>query len=192
MSAIDRGLIVNRLSKIIGLNSRQINAELTKRLRRAKTNAAYTVQNQKVVKTDLGRGLFAAAQRELLEVLLNKPELFKNVKQKITADDFDVPVLKQIADVLFETLTAEPNPSLAQILANLESAQASASLVELAKTGEQKGNFDSRLTAALKAIQRYQQRSKISECKAGKNQKQFLQRLSETTAKENPHNVGMV
>ena len=192
MSAIDRGLIVNRLSKIIGLNSEQINAELTKRIRRAQSNAAYTVQNQKVVKADLGRGLFAAIQREILEVLLNKPELFKNVKQKITLDDFDVPALKQIAEVLFETLAGEPNPTLTQILANLESTQASASLVELAKIGEQKGNFEVRLTAALKAIHRHQQRSKISRCETGKNQEQLLQHLSETTTKENRHNIGMV
>ena len=193
LPAIDRGLIVNRLSKIIGLDTKQINAELGRRLRRqAATTASYNIENQKVQNVDLGEGFSAIAQREILEVLLNEPKLFEIAKQKITAEAFDVPILRQIATIVFETLNADINASLAAVLAKAESPQAGSTIVELAEAGQKKANFQSRLTGALEAIHRHQAQKRKSEIKAIKDQTQFLQRFVENTGKQNPHNVGMV
>jgi len=192
VAAIDRGLIVNRLSKIIGLDSKEINAELRRRIATAAKSASYKVENQKVQSIDLGDGLFAMTQREILEVLLNEPKLFDTVKQKITSEVFDVPILRQIATILFETLSREPEARLAEILAKAESVEVSRCLVELAQVGEQKGNFQSRLTGAMDVIKRIQKQRKTSEIKAIEDQAQFLQRICEDAGKENPHNVGML
>ena len=202
LAAIDRGLIINRLSKIIALDAKQITAELNKRLAMAARSANYPVatkmENQKVQKLDLGEGLFAAAQREILEVLLNEPKLFENVKQKITAEDFNVPILGRMVAVLFEVLAAEPSASLATILAKAESASADKSvelgiaIVELAQAGEEKGNFLSRLNGAVEVISRHQMQKKKDRIKSTKDQTQFLRSVSKTTSGRNPHNVGMV
>jgi len=193
---VDRGLIVNRLSKIIGLGPKEINAELRKRIARAARAATYPDTTgpaaRNVQTVDFGQGLFAAAQREILEVLLNKPELFDLVTPKIKPDTFDVPILKQIAAIVFETLSAEPNTALATILAKAESPQAGSAIVELARAGEQKANFQSRLTGALDAMQRFQAQKRKTEIKATEDQTQFLQRFAENTVKQNPHNIGMV
>ncbi len=191
MAAIDRGLIVNQLSEIIGLSAKEINAELSKRLSRAQRNASYKSENQKVVKIDLGEGFFAAAQREILEILLNEPELFKLVKQKITAETFDVPILSQTADVLFETLNSRPKASLVEILAKAESVEMGQCITQLARQGEEKANFKSRLNGALSAINRHQLRQRKSEIKTIQDQSRFLRDFSENTEKQNPHNVGM-
>jgi len=191
LPAIDRGLIVNRLSKIVGLDSKEINAELRRRVARAAKTARYNVENQKLQSVDLGRGLFATAQREILEVLLNEPKLLEMVKQKITPEVFDVPILRHIATTLFETLSTEPTAPLAAVLAKTESVKADSVIVELAQAGEKKANFQSRLAGALDAIQRYQAQRRKSEIKTIEDQRQFLQRFSENTAKQNPHNVGM-
>ena len=102
---IDRGLIVNRLAGIIGLDARQINEDLNKRLDRFhQARSRYAKpdpQMQKPLDTDFGSGFFAVAQRELLEVLLNEPKLFEIVKQKITPNIFDVPILSQIAGIYY-------------------------------------------------------------------------------------------
>ncbi len=189
---IDLGLIVNRVSKIIGLDTKQINAELSKRLRRAQRAASYNARDQKAQSVDYGRGLFAAAQRELLEVLLNEPKLFEIVKQKITVDLFDVPILRQAAAVVFETLDNDMEASLSRILAQTESVELGKSLVELFQIGEEKGNFQSRLKGALDTIERYRARKQNGQIKTIKDQKQFLRKVYENTTKENPHNVGMV
>jgi DNA primase len=192
LSPIDRGLIVNRLSKIIGLDSRHINAELTRRLARTKKITEYQGQNRKFQSVDLGQGVFAVAQREILEVLLNEPKLFDIVKQKITAEIFDVPILRQIATILFELLNAEPTASLAAVLAGAGSVEQSSVIVDLAHGGREKGNFQSRLAGALDAVQRHQAQKTKNQSRKIKDQTQFLRRFSENTVKKNPHNIGMV
>jgi DNA primase len=192
LAAIEKGLIVNRLSKIIGLDSREISAELSRRIRRAGKNAVYKAENQKVASINLGEGLSAMAQREILEVLLNKPALFDTVKQKITVESFDVPILSQISTILFNTLSSDAGASLAGILANAESVEVSKALVELADAGEEKGNFEFRLTAAVDVMQRHQSQKKKSAVTAAKDETQFLRNVCENTGKQNPHNIGMV
>ena len=194
--AIDRGLIVNRLSKIIGSTTKDINAELAKRITRVARNAAYSdsaAPNQKSqpAPADMGRGLYATAQREVLEVLLNEPALFDMVKKKISPKDFDVPALMQIADLVFQMLKTEPHPSLRDILAKTESVEAGSLLVELARIGEEKANFSSRLTDAVNVMLRLQKQRKKGEIKAVDDQARFLRNFSKNTVKENPHNVGM-
>jgi len=182
---------VNRLSKIIGIASKEINVVLGRKLAREQRASSYAVKNQKVVSFDLGEGLSATAQREILEVLLNEPLLFKDVKKKIKPENFDVPILNQTASILFETLHASPKASLSEILAKAESAQVSSTIVKLAQAGEEKGNFQVRLTGALDAIGRIVRQKKNRGIKKIQDQRKFLKRLHENTVKQNPYNVGM-
>ena len=194
LAAIDKGLIVNRLSKITSLDARQINIELERRQKTMAKTANYPstkMENQKVQRLDLGQGVFAAAQREILEVLLNEPKLFENVKQKIKAEDFDVPILSKIAAVLFETLNGEKS-SLSAVLARIETVELGNAVAELAQGGEEKGNFQSRLNGAIEVMQRSRTQKQKSAIKSTKDQRQFLRSVGETAAKRNPHNIGMV
>jgi DNA primase len=180
--ALDCGLRVNQISKIIGLDSKQINTELNRRIRRAERAANY----------EYGRGLFAAAQREVLEVLLNEPRLFETVRQKITAEVFDVPRLRQVAAILFEALNGDVSAPLREILARAESVELGKCFMELAQAGEDKGNFESRLNGALDAIERYQSKKQNGRIEEVEDQSQYLRRIYDNTGKENPHSVGMV
>jgi len=192
LTPIDRGLIVNRLSKVIGLDGRQINAELGRRLRRRRSRTATEQRNgEQAAGIDWGRGGFAAAQREILEVLLNQPDLFRFVRGKITAGDFDVPILGQIAALLFTTLGDEPGASLKAILARTDSVQTGKCIVELAETGEKKGNFRPRLTAAMEAMRRYGQDRDKNRVQADSDQAGFLRSVCERVGKKNPHSIGM-
>jgi DNA primase len=190
LSAIETGLLVNRLSNIIAIDNKEINRQLsrrTTRTTRASKPAANVIENQKVSTGELG-GLFATAQREVLEVLLCKPGLYESVRQELTPDIFDAPNLRQIATVLFEALNSGNSPSLNQLSAATESVEASRLIVELAQTAEKKDKFELRLTEAVNAIRRHLARMKKPEIRT----KQDLKRLSEDTNKVNPHTVGMV
>ena len=191
LTAIEQGLIVNRLSKIIGAEPKQINAELGRILKRTRKSSASGIENKTAVSADLGQGLLAAAQRELLEILLNAPNLLETVKQKLTSENFDVPILRQTADVLFEVLKNEPEAPLAVILARAESVELGRCIVELAGAGEEKGNFQARLDGALNVMQRYGKQIKVSEIKEKQGQRKFLQNLCENAGKQNPHSLGM-
>jgi DNA primase len=190
VSDIDCGLRVNQISKIIGLDSKRINAELNKRLKRAAWTANRNMRNGQATEVDFGRGRFAAAQREVLEVLLNEPELFEQVKERITAEVFDVPILRQMAEILFDILSADPKTPLRQILARTESVRLGQCFMELAQAGEEKGNFEPRLAGALETIEQY--RKQGNAFGTVEEQRQHLRRFGDNAGRENPRSVGMV
>jgi len=189
---LDCGLRVNQISRIIGLDSAQINAELNNRISRAQRSASYQQGGQEVASIYYGSGVFAAAQREVLEVLLNEPGLYEKVRQEITADLFDVPILRQIAVILFEMLRFDSETPLRQVLARTESVELGKCLMELAHAGQEKGNFESRLTGALDAIERHQAQRHKSGIETADDQSEYLRRLYDNTSKTNVRNVGMV
>jgi DNA primase len=190
VSDIDCGLRVNQISKIIGLDNKQINAELNKRITRAARTANRNREIGRSPEIDYGRGRFAAAQREVLEILLNMPELYGEVKEKITVEIFNVPILGQMAEILFDVLNADTKAPLRQVLARTESVKLGKCCMELAQAGEEKGNFESRLAGALETIERYRKRNKSFG--TVEEQRQYLRRFGGNTGRENPHSVGMV
>jgi len=192
MSAIDFGLRVNQVSKIVGLESRQINAELNRRIRRAEKAGSYGGASEEPAKVDYGQGVFAAAQREVLEVLLNEPALFRKVGGKITPETFDVPVLRSIAAIVFETLEADADVLPREVLARIESVELGKCVVELMHAGQEKGNFEPRLAGALRAIERYETQKRDGGIGAARDQKKYLEQRYENAGKGNPHEKGMV
>jgi len=194
LPAIDRGLIINRLSKIVGLDSQEINAELNRRTRRAARTLDYAAarQNVKDVRSDAELGLYAVAEQELLEILLNEPGFYEAVRKKIGAEVFQVPMLKQIASIVFEALNNDVNVSLAQLLSRAELVDVSQRITELAQTGQKKGNFQSRLTGVIDVLERRQIEREKQQAKATEDQIEFLRHVCETTSKRNPHNIGLV
>jgi DNA primase len=192
LSPIEKGLRINQISAIIGLDKKQLEAEIAKRVTRARRTASYNIANQQVRTIDWGRGLAAAAQREILEVLLSRPDLLESVKHEISLDIFDVPLLKRIAAVLLETFDSADELSLRNILARAESVDLGGPLVEMARAGEEKGKFESRLTAALETVERCRAKARAAPISEITDQNEFLQRLHEKAAKPDPHNLGMV
>jgi DNA primase len=191
LNTIEGGLLVNRLSSIIGLDGRQINAELRKRISASARAAAYDVQSKAVPQIDLGEGLSATAQREILEVLLNEPKLFEKVMQKISIEHFDVPVLRQTAAVLFEAIIVCPEASLREIFAKTDSVEVSSCIMQLQAAGEEKGNFQKRLSDAVDVLLACQARMKIEQIKSRQDPDSYLKSVTETAKKENRRNIGM-
>ena len=194
ISNIDLGLRVNQIASIIGLDSRQINAELNNHLKRAQRAVSYGSRSENVSGIDYGQGRFAAAQREVLEVLLNEPKLYETVKEKITADVFDVPILGQVAAILFKMLDGNINASLNEILARAESVELGNCIMELAAVGQKKGNkcnFESSLAGALSAIEQYKAQQRNIGIRSIEDGTEFLRKKHQNTEKKR-NIVGMV
>jgi len=196
LPAIEKGLIVNRLAKIVAIEPNQLNAELRRRTARASRAAGPSrtgnLENQQAKRLDFGAGLAANAQREILEVLLNAPALLKSSGLPITADTFDVPELRQIAVIILDLLEQNFRPALTDILARTESTATANLIVALADAGEKKGNFKARLSGALDAIRLIQKEKEKTRISQIKDPKKFIKRLTENTDKQNPRSVGMV
>ncbi len=191
---LTKGLIVNKLSGIIGLSPNQINHELARLTARFARGDGFAVQNQKVVSVDLGRGLFGRAQREILEVLLNEPGLFEHVTGRITAEAFDVPTLQEIAQVVFESLGRSEKVELVELTGRLESTEAGAAIVELAQAGAEKGNFKERLEEALTVVADHMEnieKGKMMQTLSD-DDTESLRKLSEVLPRTNRRNPGMM
>ncbi len=198
---IERGLLVNRLSKILHLTSRQIDEELNKKFKVAQRTAAYNLENQKSVCLEWGSGALAAAQRQILEVILNEPKLIDDVSKKISIHDFDVPLLKQAAEVIFQTLHEKPASSVSQILAHTDSGEVANAIVHLHEIGLKKGNFQASLNGALDVmLSRRAGKPACSKTDSAGRQKpdiidndaEYLKQICQKNRKCNSRSVGMV
>jgi DNA primase len=152
LDRITRGLILNRVAALTGLSPRQLEDEIAAQIGALNRTASYKTENSKVVSLDLGDGWFAKAQREVVEVLLNDPSLTVLAAERISSADFDVPALKDIAGLLFDSSDRNDNLSVVEILSRVESTDTAAIVVQLQQEGEKKGNYRPRLIDAVKAM----------------------------------------
>ena len=185
VSAIERGLIINNLSRVMSLDAKEIHNELTRRSSRARTASSYTgAADDLHTPLDLGEGLSANAQREILEVLLAHPSMFDDVKDKISPQNFDVPALERVAQAVFQTLSQKTRASIQTICSAVEDPQLAGLMTTLEHEGAEKGNFTNRLADALTALEHVkQQENKITGDQ---------QDLTRCVAKQDRRNMGMI
>ncbi len=186
LSVVEAGLIViNRLSTLIKLDAKEINAELSRRVHRVKTASSYTsAADDSHTPLDLGEGLSANAQREILEVLLAHPSLFDDIKDKISPQNFDVPALQRVAQAVFGTLSEKTRASIQTICAAVEDPQLAGLMTTLEHEGAEKGNFTKRLADALAALEHVeQQKNKTAGSKHD---------LIRDAVKQDRRNMGMI
>jgi DNA primase len=189
----ESGAFVHKVAKIIGLNPKDLYGELERRRQRVPTSSAAEARRADAAQVvDWGQGLDAAAQKEVLEVLLNEPGLFHAVEQDITEDLFNVPILSRIASTLFGVLRSEEDFTINRVLAHTESPELAQGIVELQQIGEGKGNYHPRLVDALGILHRQKHRitGDVRTNKAGP-------RVDSTEisrgrpGRQNPHSIGL-
>ncbi|MGA2171697.1 MAG: DNA primase [Sedimentisphaerales bacterium] len=186
LQSIERGLLLNRLSSIMKLDAKEINAELNRRIGRAKTSSQAELRRPSI---DLGEGLSANTQREILEVLLAEPSLFAEAKERISPQSFDVPALKQIAESVFQTLAACPEAKVSDICGCIEDPRLAGVVLDLEQTGVQKSNFRARLTDALAVMKQLERGKGVVDAGDGK---EAVRPIIERPAKENRRSMGIV
>ncbi len=192
ISVLDSGLIVNKLSKIIGLTPREINADLSRRMGRvSRTMQSEGDRRDGAEPINWGRGLHAAAQREVLEVLINEPGLFRELRGEISESLFDVPILRQMAEVLLDALRSEGDFSFSMLLARVESVSLGEGLVELQAVGEEKGNYASRLADAVEVLRRHRGNSQTVGLDRGRNEALSAANSDASGVRQNPHSLGL-
>jgi DNA primase len=192
LPVLEIGLIVNKVAKIIGLTPRELNADLSKRMERlSRTKEAEpgsAVQNKPI---DWGTGLYATAQREILEVLFNQPELIGDYQPKVGPQLFDVPILRQAAALLWDAYRSEGEVSVDSLLARTESMQLVDCIVELQRAGEAKGNSHIRLIGALEVLARRTQSPQILSADRTDSSPETAGSTAPNGRRSNPHSLGL-
>jgi DNA primase len=189
---LEGGLIVNRLAKMIGLGEAEIRKELDRRIKPA--SAPVRIDGRAtgaLQQTDWGQGLYASAQREILEVLLNEPGLFHHVEQEVSQDLFDVPVLGQIAAILLDVIRSDEDFALSSVLARAESVEMGERIVELQRVGEAKGNYHSRFVAALDVLRRHPDHGGNIRTNEAAGQASVPSATGGPLGRQHPHSIGI-
>lgn len=189
---LDSGLIVNKLSKIIGLTPREINADLSRRMGRvARTTQSDEGRRGGDEPTDWGEGVHAAAQREVLEVLLNEPGLFRRCRNELSESLFNVPALQQVAVVLLDALRSDSDFGFSSLLARIESVSLAERMVALQTAGEQKGNYVARLADAVNVLRRQRKGFQTIGIDPEKKRVGDVMDAAEARSQENRHSLGI-
>ncbi|MBN2132189.1 MAG: DNA primase [Sedimentisphaerales bacterium] len=189
LPVLESGLLVNKVSRIVGLSPREINGDLSRRMQRLTRS---TVEERPAGEDlDWGQGLYAVAQREVLEVLLNEPGLYHSVGEEITAELFDVPVLREIASTLLDLIRSDEDYSIGVLLARTESVPVSNCLMELHTVGERKGNYESRLVDSLKVLHRRCARGKTVQTDRTQTDDNVVEPPKKSVQRRNPYSIGL-
>ncbi len=188
LDALQRGLIINKLAGITGMDAGSLNARINSTVQRF-AGSAWSVENQKVVSINIGDGFGPQAQRQILEVLLNEPRLYESAVRYVNADSFDVPALKIIWKLLSEAIESQQY-SPARLLGMVESVDIGNLIVQLQSAGEQKGNYADRLKGAIKALAEYHE--KLLCEKAGDNEDMMLRSIAERRNRSNLRSPGIM
>lgn len=182
IDALARGLVVKKLSGIIGMDVKSVEQLIAKHYGRVSRNASYAVKDQTVVSVDLGKGYFARAQQEIIEILLREPLLFRKVDGVIEPRQFTVEVFREIATPLFEMLRSGREFEFLELTAMIESVNTASAAVTMSETAADKGDLRERLNGALAAVKRYMHDHRHNEIKAAlkDDEDSSLRRITES------------
>jgi DNA primase len=160
IDTISKGLIVSRLAGILGLGAAEINQELARRVGRLASSGVVVEENKRVVSSPMPQSFYERAQEDIVEVLLNRPEFYERVRERITVEMFDVPILRHIISVVRDIFESGQEVTPKAILAQCQEVETGRKVVELLDEGERKGNFDERLVEAYKAFEDFRSGSR--------------------------------
>jgi len=190
VDAIAQGLIVNRLSRVLQLRPEVIRKEIERRGVSASRAAINSVDNQKVAKVETGAGFGRKAQEEIIEAILNEPRLFESAARKIKADDFADPALRQIWQLLEQTIEPNIEFSLADFLARIESTDISDLVVKMSDNGQDVETLRKRLNGAVNALVEHKEKTQIQTTNVIDDER--LRRITSVKAKPDRRNPGFM
>lgn len=173
VDAISRGFMLNHVTKLVEMPAQQVHARVSHLQNRGSQGwGAQQQQRPEMVAADS----CVNAQREILEVLLNRPDLFKLVREAIAGpEEFKDELHRSIAQRLWDYYEKGGQGPLSEILGMCESTHLCNIITDMAVGGESRGNYENTLAGALGRLRRRkadQQRDAIRQI-VGKAAEQY-------------------
>lgn len=159
VDSLSKTMLMTRLSELLGISAGRVEAELNKFTK--KTSFSQTRSQNK----DKTGNYIIEAQREILEVLLNEPDLLAEQSREIDVSFFSDPDLHEIAEILLDFLNQGMEPSLAQLCSRIESPEVTRQILELQQNGFLRGNYRPRLQQAVEVLDSEVQRLEKEKAK---------------------------
>jgi len=150
IDAVSRGLILNRVAKLLGQPPEQVHKrvnELAKRSR-SRTTTPMPVGPNKVDDPGALDGI-AKAYQEILEVLLNRPDFFEQAQEQVNVDEIEEPRLQSIARHIWDYCRRGGQGQAHEMVAGCEDIEMSDLATTLIDRGARRENYEQTLKGAL-------------------------------------------
>ncbi len=119
------------------------------------------------------------AERNLLEVLLNRPDLFETAAEQVNPEDFTGEELRSVAEVVW-ALGRAGKLTLEDVLASQPVRKQGGLIVDLLTSGERRGNYDQTLSGAVEHLLYCRNQLQVQELKQSGYTDQTLRQLGES------------
>ncbi len=161
MDSISRGFLVNHIAKLVAMPAEEVHQrinQLQKKVPQRESPRSTAGQPEE----DSRSGSY----RQILEVLLNRPDLFPVVKESIPSPEVIAhPILLPIAKRVWHYCSRGGSGKLSEILAGCESIELCNIMTDMAEQGTARGNCESTLAGALRNLKRIEEEDVRREVK---------------------------
>lgn len=146
IDAVRRGQLAQHIAQMLNLSAMDLQRQMARLARRIRAGRPGSGRPAESWGPDQPAGVLA--ERDLLGVLLNRPELFDQVAERIDWHDFQDARLRAVAEAVWSAGQAG-RLSLDDILAAEAMAEMGALLTDLASAGERQGRHEQVLQGAM-------------------------------------------
>lgn len=155
VDAIDRGLVVNQIAKLVSIDTAGVHALLQQATRRGVSGSVPHTPVEAGDAANTGRTVDAeqAGLTRMLEVLLNEPGLFESCQGLFEPDRFDDVRDRRIAELVKRLAESCGEFALSEVMAGCEDPATGARAAELAHRGERRGNYERTLLVARSMLE---------------------------------------
>jgi DNA primase len=105
-------------------------------------------------------------RRQVLEVVLLRPEMFDQVAERLGMEDFDDPVLRQVAEGVWRH-GLHGRLGLEELLADEELVSQGALLADMVDQAQRRGNHEKTLSDAVEALLHRRRQRELTQLKSG-------------------------
>ena len=158
VDAIGQGFLAGRVAQLLGLPIEQVHARLGQLGRRQRSRPANRGGSTAAAEQYQQQDGCTNSERELLEVLLNRPDLVERVREIFARpDDFEGQTHRQVAEQIWQYCDSGGDllgGSLGQMTAACSSTEICRIMTDMAERGEDRGNFENTLDGALENVLR--------------------------------------
>jgi DNA primase len=160
---IERGQLAQHIGHLVNLPAADLQQQMQRLARRNTTRSQQADGPGPATQATLAA--MPLAERHLIEVLLNVPDLLDHVLERVDPTDFTDGTLRLIAHNIWQ-LGSEGPWHLEQLMVRDQMAQMGSVLTDLVMAGERRGNYDATLTGAADDIVRRREQRELDSLKA--------------------------
>ncbi|HUN82405.1 MAG TPA: toprim domain-containing protein, partial [Phycisphaerae bacterium] len=158
---IQRGLLINRVGKLLGLSGEEVSRQLQIIARRLPASPASAPVPAPTEPATPVPNAAAAATRDLLEILLNDPGYYDSVRSQFNPDLLADEASRLVAREVVKVCEERGGFELTELLGRVESVELSRRIIDLQLAGERGGNFAARVEGAVTTLQKARDRSRV-------------------------------